>query len=761
LITKISFLKYRLIPIGALLYFSVVSSILLQATPAGAQTPSYIKNYPSNIYKASPAVYTLVKDSLGLIYFGTNKGVVIFDGTRWETVIVSNFSDVKCLETGPDGKVYVGANSNFGYLENDPLLGFHYISLSDSLPKELTNFNDVWQIVFLNDKIYFQTYSGIFIRDKNEIVFEKANEVFIYKINGQMYGSSYITGEFGMYKNGTITPVKDDAKLKKDMVFQVFPYDEHLYILATSEAGMFLFDDRTKKIKRFKTEANTFLEKYSFYDGLRINPNLYCLGSWSGGMALIDKAGNILDLIDQQSGLTANHIYEVMVGDNHDLWLATSNGISRIALDSLGFDTPQSTAKNKTALLRKIQITNKDNNVEISMPQHTSYTGNQASFRLINNILDLFQNPSSLSLYYAAPCYNGEEISYSVFLDGYDQKWSEWKTEPVKEYTNLQEGNYTFYVQAKKELNSDLSDILSFQINIYSPWYSTIWFKVLIGLLVLFCVFFIIRMIILRLKTQNVRLENLVNERTRDLLKQQNKLSELNKNLKATNTELDSFVYHTSHDLKAPLKSVLGLLDLAKRDDTKGKFLPYHSRMESSILKLEEFISSIVQYSSNSKADVDIKSIDFNEIIKESLNELQYHKNFDKIRFKKKIEIKDAFYSDEKRIRIILNNLLSNAVKYYDEKKEKPEIKIEILQKNNYAELSVEDNGIGIKKEMKDRVFDMFYRASEKSYGSGLGLYIVKETVNKINAEFTMQSNEGEYTIFTIRIPNLADQIKS
>jgi len=265
----------------------------------------------------------------------------------------------------------------------------------------------------------------------------------------------------------------------------------------------------------------------------------------------------------------------------------------------------------------------------------------------------------------------------------------------------------------------------------------------------------IIRLIILRLKTQNQRLEKIVNDRTQDLIDQQNKLSEVNRSLLITNKELDSFVYHTSHDLKSPLKSILGLVDLAKREDIEGKFNPYHSRMESSILKLEEFISSIIQYSSNSKSEVHIKEIDFKQVINDSLNELQYHDAFGDIDFKINIETEGDFYSDEKRIRIIINNLLSNAVKYYDKNKSDPHILVEVQQTNGTSKITVKDNGIGIKSDLKDKVFNMFFRASEKAYGSGLGLYIINETVKKLNGKMHLDTVYGEYTKFTLELPNI------
>ena len=740
--------------VACIIILLLVTNILF----AIGQTPNYIKNYPPNVYKASPAVYNLTTDDTGILYFGTNKGVVIFDGERWELVTISNFSGVKCLEKSPDGKIYVGANGNFGYLSKDSSLGYTYVSMSDSLPSYATNFNDVWQIVFLNQEIYFQTYSGIFKWSEGKITFDKIVDVYIFKIENQLYGSSYVTGKFGKFIEGTIQPIKEFPDLRGDLVFQIFEYNPNEHLLATSESGLFLFNNRTEEAIKFESEVNVFLEKYDFYDGLKISPNLYGFGSWEGGMVFMDHNGKILNKIDQKTGLYANHIYDMKIGNNNDLWLATSNGISRISLDSLGFEASSNKQIKTSPLLKSINFSLNNESLEL-FQLDVAKQFVEDKYLIENGILNLYQLPSSLTLYFATPGFAGEETSYSVFLDGYDRKWSDWKSDPMKEYTNLKSGNYTFHVQAKKDQNSELSDVASININIYTPWHQSSWIKFVVALFILGCVYVIIRLMIMRLKTQNIRLEKIVNERTQDLVEQQKKLSELNKSLTLSNKELDSFVYHTSHDLKAPLKSVLGLVDLAKREDIQNKLTQYHDMMESSIHKLEEFISSIIQYSSNSKSDVHIKLIDFDKLIANAISEIQFHDAFEKIEFLKKIESNGSFYSDEKRIQIIINNLISNAIKYYDQNKGNPQISIDIHQVNGATKISIKDNGIGIKTEHQNKVFQMFYRASEKSYGSGLGLYIINETIKKLNGKIELDSKEGEFTLFTIELPNLKETV--
>ncbi len=717
-----------------------------------AQPEVFIKNYPPVIYKASPTVFNLTLDSTGVLYFGTNKGVVTFDGARWDIIPISNFSGVKTLETGPDGKIYVGANDNFGYLAHEVLKGLHYVSLSDSLPRGTGNFNDVWQIVFLGDTVYFQTYSKIFKWDyNNNIVVDALKDTYLYNIHGKLFASSYNTYDFGPYQNGTIKSIRRSSEILKDFVFQVFEYDHDNDLIITSETGLFLLSHNQREFKPLECEVKKFINKYSFYDGIRINSDLYALGSWEGGIIFMNKAGAILDTLDNQSGLFANHIYDMRMDKSNNLWLATSYGISKIPLDSLGFPARQKSNNSAMPIITKVNFTISNESFEIFLPGNID----QESFRLKKDILNILQPPSALSFYFAIPAYAGDDVTWSVFLDGYDSKWSDWKNEGDKEYTHLKEGKYTFYVQAKCRSKNESSEIKAIPLIVSAPWFHSVWLKVVIAILIVFGVFFVVRLMITRLKTQNLRLEKIVNERTEDLLAQQKELRKLNNELLTTNRELDSFVYHTSHDLKAPLKSVLGLLHLAKKEDKSHKLRPYHDRIEGSISKLEEFISSIIQYSSSANSDMSIKKIDFQKIIHESLEELDHHEAFEKIDIRKSIDDNSVFHSDEKRIKIIINNLLSNAVKYYDREKENPFVKIKVTVQNGKATIVVEDNGTGIPSHLQPKVFSMFFRASESSYGSGLGLYIIRETVKKLHGTIHLESEFGKYCRFIIHLPDL------
>jgi signal transduction histidine kinase len=233
-----------------------------------------------------------------------------------------------------------------------------------------------------------------------------------------------------------------------------------------------------------------------------------------------------------------------------------------------------------------------------------------------------------------------------------------------------------------------------------------------------------------------------------DLLKKQNE------ELIKINAELDRFVYSASHDLRAPLMSVKGLLNMIKLDPDKNNVENYLSLIEKSVVKLDSFISDIILYSRNARMDVMPKEIDFHELLQESIDSLKYMEGAASIRSTRKIEIKGAFYSDYSRLLIVFNNLISNAVRYRDAWKKDQYLRIDISSDIDKAVITFTDNGIGIQQEYIDKIFKMFFRANADSKGSGLGLYIVKGAIEKLGGTIQVQSKLGEGTTFTMEIPN-------
>jgi len=228
-------------------------------------------------------------------------------------------------------------------------------------------------------------------------------------------------------------------------------------------------------------------------------------------------------------------------------------------------------------------------------------------------------------------------------------------------------------------------------------------------------------------------------------------------NLKLRNEELNQFVYKVSHDLRAPLASIRGIIELEKLQNKDNSHFKYLHLIEDRISNLDQFMRNILSHSRNLNMSVKFKKIDFRQITDDCFKELEFLRNA--LNIKRIVRIpKSTFYSDESRLFEIFRNLISNSIKYLDYDKTEPFIKITIKHQNNKAIITFEDNGVGIDPDLQEYIFDMFYRANEKSDGSGIGLYIVKQAVEKLNGSISVKSKKGEGTRFLVTIPNAEAQ---
>lgn len=227
--------------------------------------------------------------------------------------------------------------------------------------------------------------------------------------------------------------------------------------------------------------------------------------------------------------------------------------------------------------------------------------------------------------------------------------------------------------------------------------------------------------------------------------------------LQKTNQELDRFVYSVSHDLRAPLTTILGLINLVEIEYPETTLLNYFNTIRDHVNRLDSFIQEILDYSMNTRTELKKDKIDFSQVIEQVQQRIKPLLQSDRVQLNLTIrnEQNADFYSDKGRLEIILNNLYSNSIKYQDFTKDACEIKIHISITQQKAILSFADNGIGVQPQYLDKIFNMFYRASDRAKGSGLGLYIVKETINKLGGSIQVQSEFGKQTTFTIMLPNL------
>ena len=237
------------------------------------------------------------------------------------------------------------------------------------------------------------------------------------------------------------------------------------------------------------------------------------------------------------------------------------------------------------------------------------------------------------------------------------------------------------------------------------------------------------------------------------LRKNEMDLNQKNGELVKVNKELDRFVYSTSHDLRSPISSLRGLINLTKYTNDPVEIKSYLTMMEGRLIRLDKFIKDISDYSRNSRLPLNIGEVNIKSFINDVLENLQFYPGAEKIKLEINVSDELTIQSDPTRMQILLGNLLSNAFKYRDRAKTDSFIKINAHNNATHVDISIEDNGIGIHPDYVTKIFEMFFQGYEKSDGSGLGLYIVKETLEKIKGTISVETELEKGSTFKVTLP--------
>lgn len=225
--------------------------------------------------------------------------------------------------------------------------------------------------------------------------------------------------------------------------------------------------------------------------------------------------------------------------------------------------------------------------------------------------------------------------------------------------------------------------------------------------------------------------------------------------LQDLNEILDRFVYSCSHDLKGPLTSIKGLLRLAEISNRQEATSECLQLIDESVERMDKFLHSLEAYVGNARSPVLRNEVDFKSLVAEILKKNKVLIDEKKIRVSQRIVQNHAYKSDAVRVKMILTNLIENAIYFQDNTKAERFIDIEILVNENDVHIEVCDNGVGISKDIRHKVYRMFFRASEASKGSGLGLFLAKEAVKKLTGTIQFESSRGVGTNFTVILPRI------
>ena len=249
------------------------------------------------------------------------------------------------------------------------------------------------------------------------------------------------------------------------------------------------------------------------------------------------------------------------------------------------------------------------------------------------------------------------------------------------------------------------------------------------------------------IEDQNRLLDQQVKEKTKELV-------DTNESLTKVNDELDNFIYKTSHDIRGPLASLKGMVNLAIMDVKDDKALGYLNKLDLTAEKLNMILTRLLIVNRINHAELKPEVIHFEPIIQEILL-LEMKKGVPaKIKIDYEVDSDIQLVSDKEMVRLVLENLIDNAVKFYNESQRiESFVRISIQTEKGTVTARILDNGVGIAQMAREKIFRMFVRASERSETGGIGLYLAKLASEKLGGEINLVSTDEKYTEFIVKFP--------
>ena len=399
---------------------------------------------------------------------------------------------------------------------------------------------------------------------------------------------------------------------------------------------------------------------------------------------------------------------------------------------------------------------------------------------------------------------------YAYRLVGFDNEWVDNKNRRHFSYTNLPAGDYKLQVRATNSDGVWSPNTMSVSLSVIPPFWQTLWFQVFVVLLGGLVIFGYIRWRIYNLRRSKQKLKTLVGERTKEIeqvnqrllknqslvneqkdqislqheeIMKQNKiiqkqndelklaniqleqtvksrtkeLRETNRELFASNHELDTFFYRAAHDLKGPVSTILGLTYLALKDGPDKQMHEYLRKMDDTAKRMSEILFNLQKINKIKHTNAEISEFRLMDVIHQALKDnipdneqIEQFINCDYYGVEDDTLIKCDFIL----LKIIFSNLFSNALKFSKPgEKTKVNIQFRSNEQSKTYRIVFEDFGVGIPEEFRDKVFDMFFIANDRNPGTGLGLYSTKMAVKKLGGSIIVDPSFESSSAFLVQIP--------
>lgn len=232
-------------------------------------------------------------------------------------------------------------------------------------------------------------------------------------------------------------------------------------------------------------------------------------------------------------------------------------------------------------------------------------------------------------------------------------------------------------------------------------------------------------------------------------------LKETEEKLQAKNKELNNFFWRSSHDMRSPIANIKGLIYLYRGKIDVPEAVECMMYLERSTEQLDRVITELVKIGTIYNSPLDLSKIDVSALVEDIKTGVIHRDDFQGMKFHIDLNIINTFISDKSLLTSVLQNLVDNALKYKNPKAANPFVSVKISDFKKGLQIAVLDNGQGMSLEVQKRAFEMFYRGNLGSKGTGLGLYTVKNSIEKLGGTIKVESTEQVGTKFILYIPTI------
>lgn len=323
----------KLIPCFLFSFFVIAVSVELHAQDYFFGTP-LIKNFSTEDFKGGIQSWGITQDSREILYVANNFGLLEFDGTNWNLFPINNGTKVRSVLVGRDEKIYVGSQADFGYFEPNDTGTLRYYSIADSLPEEFQNFDEVWRIYEIDEKIYFLTFKNIYIYSPGkqvEVITADSPLEFSFEVNNKLYSLVWGLG-LCVLENNRLKIISGGEFFVNQQIASILPFDKNNLLVFTIKNGVFLYNGLS--VLPFAKENQTLLNSLVINQAIMLKDGTFAIGTQNKGLIVIDREGNSLLHLSRDKGLYDQTIHTLYQDAHENLWLGLNSGLSMVELSS-------------------------------------------------------------------------------------------------------------------------------------------------------------------------------------------------------------------------------------------------------------------------------------------------------------------------------------------------------------------------------------------------------------------------------------------